>query len=56
VSSKVFQGRIPTAIKNRWNVYLSKNIRSPHKFEDHKEISFNYVEFDFEDDFMFCLG
>jgi myb proto-oncogene protein len=36
VFSKVFQGRTPTAIKNRWNVYLSKNIRSQHRSEAHE--------------------
>jgi myb proto-oncogene protein len=52
--SKAFQGRTPTAIKNRWNVYLSKNIEHSSKTEIHEDFIFDFPEPDFEES-MFYL-
>jgi hypothetical protein len=51
--SKSFQGRTPTAIKNRWNVHLSRDIKSSSKTEIHENILFNCFDFNLEDDLYF---
>jgi hypothetical protein len=51
--SKSFHGRTPTAIKNRWNVHLSRDIKSSSKTEIHENIFFNCLDFNLEDDLYF---